>query len=371
MRISSLVSRIGKKVPFRLAEKWDNVGLTIGEGSAELSSVVVCLDLTDEVIDHAKKVSANLIISHHPLIFGSINSINPNTLTGSLIYRLIRENINLLVLHTNFDKSDYNSSYKLASQLGIAAIHPLHITDHEYLHKIAVFVPNADREAVKKAMSAAGAGVLGNYSECAYMMEGFGEFRGNENSNPAIGSPAKLERVEETRLEMIFPESIMSQVVEAMKNSHPYEEPAYDLYQLKNVSRHYGYGIYGDLSKPLSPEEFIARIKHVFGEAEPMLKIGTPPAKIKKVALVNGSGFEFHKDAAEKKCDVFLTGDISYHRACELKHKGLFTIDCTHFATEKNFVNCVSDLLNEINHEAKWTINYYPAECLKNPMERI
>lgn len=371
MKISSLVSRIGRRIPSKLAEKWDNVGLLIGDGSRDLENIVVCLDVTDEAIDLARRNSANLIIAHHPLIFGSVNSISPSTPTGSLIYRLIRENLNLLVLHTNFDKSPYNSSIKLASQLGLSNAKPLHITDHEYLYKIAVFVPTESCAAVKKALSDAGAGVIGNYSECAYMIDGHGEFRGNESSNPAIGVAGRLERVAETKLEMVYPESISSQVIEAMKHAHPYEEPAYDVFQLKNVYRQYGYGVCGDLSKPLSGEEFVSLVKKVFGGDEPLSKIGDIPSQVRKVGLVNGSGFEFFKDAVEKRCDAFLTGDISYHRACEIKFRGLFTIDCTHFASEKNFIHCVSDLLNEIAVESKWQLNYFQEACAKNPMERL
>lgn len=371
MKISALVSKINGKAPFSIAEKWDNCGLTIGDPSAEIEGAVVCLDVTAEAIDFAVSKKANLVIAHHPLIFGQINSVNPRTLTGSLIYKAVRANVGVLVLHTNFDKSPYNSAFRFAEDMGLGGCAPLMVTDREYLKKIAVFVPTPDCPKVKKALSEAGAGVLGNYAECGYMIEGEGEFTGNENSNPAIGAPMKMERVRETRLEMIFAPELEGRVVEAMKRTHPYEEPAYDIYALQNVCRQFGYGAAGEYEKPIASFQFIRTVKEVVGDDQPLVTVGEMPKTVKKVGILNGSGFDFYRQARDAGCDVFITGDISYHRAQELKFSGLFTIDCTHFGTEKNFLQCASELLNRINLENKWNLNFYLADMAKNPMERL
>lgn len=372
MKITALINKINSVAPLKFAEKWDNVGINVGDGSAEISSAVTCLDISEEVIDFAISRQANLIISHHPLIFGNINSVTPSNLIGKIIYKLIQNNITLLVLHTNFDKSVYNQSYDIATNLELKKLSPLKITDSEYLYKISVFVPDASCASLKQALSEAGAGSIGNYSECGYMLSGFGEFRGNESSNPAIGKPGILEKVSETRLEMVFPEGLQSKIIDAVLKNHPYEEPAYDIYQLKNIYKQYGYGIIGEFDKPLKFEEFLNKLKSVISN-ESFIEIGNPPELINKVGIVNGSGFEFYKNALAQKCDVFITGDISYHRAHEIKFSGLYTLDCTHFGTEKNFSKCFDRLLAALidtNGELN-KIKFYSFENSVNPMERI
>jgi len=375
MKISTFLSCLNKKAPFRLAEKWDNVGLIAGDASREIKNVVATLDLTDKTIDFALKNNANLIIAHHPLIFTPISSVTASNSTGLLLMRLIEEKINLIVAHTNFDKSPYNSSYQIARLYELSNISTLQVTNTDYLYKIAVFVPKKSCAKLKKALSEAGAGVLGNYSQCAYMIDGTGEFMGNENSNPAVGAPMKLERVEETRLEMIFPEHMQSDVVQTMRANHPYEEPAYDVYQLKNAFRHYGYGVCGDLKKPLDAKNFIKKTSELFATnlaGGQLCAIGQAPDKIKKIAVVNGSGFDAYKAAISNKCDAFITGDVSYHRALELASSGLYTIDCTHFATEVNFAECLKTLILEIQNDEKAVFGFFDAKTvLKNPMEKI
>ena len=372
MKINAFINKVNAFAPLRIAEKWDNVGINVGDGACEITSAVVCLDISEDIIDFAAQKGANLIISHHPLIFGNITNITPTNLTGKIIYKLIQNNITLAVLHTNFDKSIYNQSYDIADTLNLKNIAPLKITDSEYLYKISVFVPDAECAGLKQALSEAGAGNIGNYSECGYMISGCGEFRGNENSLPAIGKAGVLEKVSETRLEMVFPEGLQSKIIETVLKNHPYEEPAYDIYQLKNVYKQYGYGITGEFEQPLNFDEFLAKLKNSIPD-ESFIEIGARPQAIKKIGIVNGSGFEFYKNAAAQKCDVFITGDISYHRAHEIKFSGLYTIDCTHFGTEKNFPKCFGKLLNALKEKDNELnkINFYDFENSKNPMERI
>lgn len=375
MKISGLVSLLNKKVPFRLCEKWDNVGFIAGDASGELTGVTAVLDLTAEAVDHAVETGANLIIAHHPLIFSPISNVRADNPVGSLLIKLIRSGVSLAVLHTNFDKSVYNQSYGIAEKLGLKSVAPLSATNAEQLCKLTVFVPPADCAALKKALSDAGAGVIGNYSQCAYMTDGYGEFMGDENSNPAVGEPLKLERTRETRLEMVFGEQLIPAVTEALLKNHPYEEPAYDICQLKNTFKNYGYGVYGELAEKTAPKKFVEKLKKIMssGGAKPCFAaVGRAPETIRRVAIVNGSGFDFYRNAIEKKCDVFITGDVSYHRAMELAAAGLYTIDCSHFATESNFPERLGLLIAEIEKENKCSINYsYSDKIQKNPMESI
>jgi dinuclear metal center YbgI/SA1388 family protein len=369
-----LVSLLNKKVPFRHCEKWDNAGFIAGDISGEITGVAAALDICDETLDYALKNKCNVIIAHHPLIFNQLRNLRADDYTGSLLIKLIKTGVSLIVLHTNFDKSIYNQSYNVAAKLGLQNIKPLAVTDSEYLYKIAVFVPPENCAALKNALCEAGAGIIGNYSQCAYMTEGAGEFMGGAASNPAAGKPLILERTKEIKLEMVFNEGLLNDVTGALIKNHPYEEPAYDIFQLKNTCKTYGYGVYGELAEKAPADKIINKLKKI------MLAAGVPiftaagrrPEFIKKVAMVNGSGFDFYKNALDKKCDLFITGDISYHRALELKASGLYTIDCSHFATEINFGECLSKLISEIETEEKCGLNYkYSEKIQKNPLEIV
>ncbi len=374
MKISALVSLLNKKVPFRHCEKWDNVGFIAGDISGEITGLTSALDICDETIDYAVKNKCNVIIAHHPLVFSQLKNLRADDHTGSLLIKLIKNGVNLIVLHTNFDKSIYNQSYNVAEKLGLRNVKPLSVTDSEYLYKIAVFVPHENCESLKKALCDAGAGVIGNYSQCAYMSEGAGEFMGGAASNPAVGKPLVLERTKEIKLEMVFNETLLNAVTSALIKNHPYEEPAYDIFQLKNTCKTYGYGVYGELPEKTPAEKIIKKLKKIMSKAgEPIFTAaGRRPEYIKKVAMVNGSGFDFYRAALEKKCDLFISGDITYHRALELKASGLYTIDCSHFATEINFSECLSKLIAEIENEENCSLNYkYDEKIEKNPMEIV
>ncbi len=374
MKISKLVSLLNKKVPFRHCEKWDNVGFIAGDISGEVTGVAAALDICDETLDYAVKNKCNVIIAHHPLIFSQLKSLRADDYTGSLLIKLIKNGVNLIVLHTNFDKSAYNQSYNIAQKIGLLNVKPLSITDSEYLYKIAVFVPPKNCAALKKVLCDAGAGVIGNYSQCAYMTEGEGEFMGGADSNPAVGKPFILERTKEIKLEMVFNEGLLNEVTSALIKNHPYEEPAYDIFQLKNTCKTFGYGVYGEFAQRAPAEKIINKLKKIMSTAaDPIFTaIGRRPEYIKRVAMVNGSGFDFYKSALEKKCDLFITGDISYHRALELSASGLYTIDCSHFAAEINFGECLAKLISEIESEEKCCLNYkYSEKIQKNPMEIV
>ncbi len=375
MKIAKLLSLLNKKVPFRHCEKWDNAGLAAGDSKAEITGMIAVLDLSEEAVDYAVKNECNLIIAHHPLIFKPIYCVRSDDHTGALLTKLIKNSINLIVLHTNFDKSIYNQSYNLARKLGLDNLEPLSITDSEYLCKLSVFVPPQNCDALKNAVFEAGAGKIGRYSRCAYTTEGHGEFMGGADSNPFTGRPLEPEKTKEIKLEAVFNENLQAAIVEAVLKNHPYEEPAYDIIQLKNKCKNYGYGIYGEFTKEITFEKFIDELKKITNISKNktvFTATGSPPVFIKKTAIVNGSGFDFYKKAIEKKCDVFISGDITYHRALELKAAGLFTIDCSHFATEANFGECLETLINEIETEENCPLNYKKNNIEeKNPLEII
>ncbi len=339
-----IVSFMEELAPPHLCEEWDNIGLLIGSKNKKVEKILTCLDITRNVVKEAIEQKADMIISHHPFLFKGIKRIIPEDPKGELIYNLIREDICVYCAHTNLDFAENGLNYTLAKTLGLKNIKNLKTYTKEKLFKIVVFVPCEYGEKVTSAMTAAGAGWLGNYSDCSFALEGTGTFRPLEGSNPFIGDTGKLEKVNEYRVETIVREELLNRVVESMIEAHPYEEPAYDIYSLVQGGKEYGYGKTGELDKALSLDEFIASIKNNLN-IKSLRVIGDRSEAIKKVGVFCGS-FDGDVIPSLGKLDILVTGDIKYHTALDIAEMGLCVIDAGHFGTERIIVNELSRLLS-------------------------
>lgn len=329
--------------PLCLAESWDNCGLQLGSADAVLNTVITALDLDEFVMSHALEQKAELIITHHPLIFQKISRINYQSAEGDMIRRLIQNNINVYSAHTNLDAGEHGLNQLLAEKMGLENIKPLVKQKQETLYKIVVFVPDSHENTVRSAMLDAGAGSIGRYSKCSFRTEGIGTFLPGEETNPFIGQKGELEEVKEYRLETIVPEPQLHQVIQEMLKAHPYEEVAYDIYSLKNGGRVYSCGRIGTLAAPLRLHEYAVKLKDILG-LDHMKMAGDPNQVIKKTAIVSGAGASFIPAARSMGADVLVTGDIKYHEAKDAVENGLALIDAGHQGTEK----VVSHLLAEI-----------------------
>lgn len=330
--------------PEKLAEEWDNVGLLIGNGMQEINRIMVCLDITPEVIEEAVSSKTDMIISHHPLIFKGMKRINSSSLAGKAIYRLIQNNISVYAAHTNLDVAKEGVNFCLANQLELNGLTSLKYYYNEKLYKLVVFVPAESIEEVRAAISGAGAGWTGNYSDCTFAASGIGTFRPLDGTNPYIGAHGKLEKVEEYRLETVVPQKDLPEVVKAMKEAHPYEEVAYDLYPLEIKGESYGLGNVGYLKEPMELNSFIALVKRKL-EIDTIRLIGTKDKQISKVAVFCGSFDNDWNSVLKHNVDVLLTGDVKYHDAREALDMGLCVIDAGHFNTEKVIVSKLIKLL--------------------------
>ncbi|HOV26737.1 MAG TPA: Nif3-like dinuclear metal center hexameric protein [Pseudobacteroides sp.] len=331
--------------PPHLCEDWDNIGLMIGSKNKKVDKILICLDITKQVVKEAIEQKADMIISHHPFLFKGIKRINPEDPKGELIYNLIREDICVYSAHTNLDFAESGLNYTLAKTLGLKDIKNLRIHKKEKLYKIVVFVPCEYGDKVTNAMTAAGAGWIGNYSDCSFTLEGTGAFRPLEGSNPFIGDTNKLEKVSEYRVETIVREELLGKVVESMLKAHPYEEPAYDIYALVQGGKEYGYGKTGELDKALSLDEFTALVKSSLN-LQSLRIIGDRSDRIKKVGVFCGS-FDGNVIPSLNKLDILVTGDIKYHTALDIAELGLCVIDAGHFGTERIIVNELNRLLKD------------------------
>jgi len=320
----------------------DNVGIQIGRRSRKVSNLLIALDVTPDIVDEAVACKADLIVTHHPLLFRPPSSISDSDPVGTLVLSLAEKRIALFSAHTNLDSAAGGVSFTLARALGIskpAFLVPLKDT----LVKIAVFVPQQDANAVAAAMAESGAGVIGEYQSCSFRISGKGTFRGSERSTPTIGKPLRLEEVDEVRLEMVVPRPHVTNVVAAMKSAHPYEEVAYDLYTLENGNPNVGMGAIGNLSKPMTVRAFLAQVKRTL-HASSLRLSGSLSQIVKRVAVCGGSGSELLEDAIRAKADVFVTADVRYH-AFQSANGRIVLVDAGHYETEHVVLSSIADRL--------------------------
>ena len=311
MKIKEIVSALDRFAPLPLQDGFDNAGLQIGLTEAEATGALLCLDVTEAVLDEAIALGCNLVISHHPLIFKGYKSITGKDYVERCILKAIRNDMVLYAAHTNLDNAKGGVNYKIAEKIGLKHLQMLEPKRNSLL-KLVTFVPTEQAERVRKALFAAGCGNIGGYDSCSYNLKGEGTFRAGENTHPFCGSIGELHREEEVRIETILPSYKKGEVVRALLSAHPYEEPAFDLYPLENEWTQAGAGIVGELETPETELEFLKRIKKIF-EVECVKHNRLTGREIQKVALCGGAGAFLIPQAIRSGADIFITGEIKYH----------------------------------------------------------
>lgn len=332
-KCSDIFRLIEEIAPAHLAESWDNSGLQMGDPRVEVERVLLSLDVDLNVAREARTSGCRLIVSHHPMLFKPTGSIRLDLPGGALVAYLVNNGIHVYAAHTNLDNAAGGVSTALADKLDLKNPVVLNQAGRERYLKLAVFVPLEHTEAVRNAMSEAGAGWIGNYSHCTFMTPGTGTFKPLQGTDPYIGKTGVIERVEEIKIETIVPAGSLDSVLQAMLDVHPYEEVAYDLFELVNSGPAYGAGRVGTLEAPVSLRQFAEKVKSVLGL--PAVRLGgSPESPVRTVAVCGGSGADFWKDALQAGADTFITGDLKYHTAQDMLAAGLNFIDPGHYGTE-------------------------------------
>jgi dinuclear metal center YbgI/SA1388 family protein len=349
MTVREIQHIIEQWAPREIAWDRDNVGLQVGSPGTQVKAITVCLDITAPIIQEAEALGVNLIISHHPLLFRPLRSVNVDGGAGYHIRRLMEAKISLLSAHTNLDFTRGGTSFALAERLELLHVDFL-VRNHRLKRKIVTFVPEHHVERVAEAMAKAGAGRIGNYDECSFRSSGRGTFKGNADSHPAVGKRGELEHVEEVRLEMQVDQPFLHEVLQALVQSHPYEEVAYDVYPLENVSPEYGMGIIGELKQPMSAQNFVAHVKKRLRTKALRCTQGTG-ARIHRVAACGGSGAELLEEAVRQQADAYVTADVKYHDFHDASGRVLL-VDAGHYETEHPVVDAV---VARLKHELKKT----------------
>jgi len=311
MKIKEIVSALERFAPLPLQDGFDNAGLQIGLTEAEATGALLCLDVTESIIDEAITLGYNLVISHHPLIFKGYKSITGKDYVERCILKAIKNDIVIYSAHTNLDNAPGGVNFKIAEKIGLSNVRILSCKEDSLL-KMVTFVPVEHTEKVRHALFNAGCGNIGNYDSCSYNLEGEGTFRAQEGANPFCGKIGELHTEKEIRIETILPSFKKNAVMRALMAAHPYEEPAFDFYPLKNSWSQAGAGVVGELKSPETELDFLKRIKKTF-EVGCIKHNKLTGRLISKVALCGGAGAFLLSEAINCDADVFITGEIRYH----------------------------------------------------------
>jgi dinuclear metal center YbgI/SA1388 family protein len=364
MKLSELISFLESVAPLAYQEDYDNSGLLLGYPETDVRSAIISLDCTEEIVDEAIRKKCKLIISHHPIIFRGIKKFTGKTYVERTVMKAIKNDIALYAIHTNFDNILAGVNSKICSKLGLKDCTIL-APKTGLLKKLVTFCPGAHADAVRNALFVAGAGEIGNYSECSFNAEGTGTFKAGENTNAFVGKKGVVHREPEVRIEVIYSRNLENQLLYALKAAHPYEEVAYDLYVLSNASPQAGSGMIGELNREMDVMGFLNFAKKQF-HAQVIRYTKPAGKKIKRVAVCGGSGSFLLPHAINAGADIFITGDYKYHDFFDAGKK-IVIADVGHFESEQ----FTQELLLEIISKKFPNFALHLAEHNTNPINYL
>lgn len=344
MKIQDITSLLEKLAPSSLQESYDNAGLLTGNGAWECSGILVSLDATEAIIDEAIAKKCNLVVAHHPIIFKGLKKITGKNYVEQTIIRAIKNDIAIYAIHTNLDNVMHGVNGKIADKIGLINRRVL-APKEELLQKLAVFVPADHKEKLLEGMFVAGAGNIGNYSECSFTTTGAGTFKAGESATPFVGKIGERHLENEVKIEVIFPVWLKAPVLKAMRANHPYEEIAFDIYNLSNTYEETGSGMIGELEVSLDEQAFLLQLKYIFN-ISCIRHTAFTGKQVKKVALCGGAGSFLTNTAKAAGADVYITGDVKYHEFFDAEG-ALLLIDIGHYESEQFTIELLFDILSE------------------------
>jgi dinuclear metal center YbgI/SA1388 family protein len=364
MKIKEITSYLESFAPVSMQEEYDNSGLLVGNQETEVTGILITIDCIEEVIEEAKKKGANLVIAHHPIIFSGIKKLNGKNFIERTILKAIKNDIAIYAIHTNVDNMLDGVNGKIAEKLGLQNTKILDAKTNHLL-KLVYFVPVEHAEVTRKAVFEAGAGQIGKYDMCSYNVQGKGSFRAGEGTDPFVGKKGELHYEDEIRVEVILPKHLLTNVINSLVSSHPYEEVAYDIYPLENDYQGAGAGIIGNLKIEMSEIDFLNFLKSTFNaNGIRYTKLLNKP--INKVAVCGGSGSFLLQKAIAQKADFFVSADFKYHQFFDAENK-IVIADIGHFESEQFTKELIYDLL--IKKFPKFAVHF--TEVNTNPINYL
>ncbi|WP_443937203.1 Nif3-like dinuclear metal center hexameric protein [Pedobacter sp. MW01-1-1] len=344
MKLAELTNYLESIAPLNYQEDYDNSGLIVGDPNMEIKAALVALDCVEKIVEEAILTRCNLIITHHPIVFKGLKKLNGKNYVERVVLKAIKNNIALYAIHTNLDHVHTGVNAKICEQLGLTGIKILS-PKAGILKKIVTYCPQAQAEQVRAALFYAGAGTIGNYSECSFNTDGFGTFKGNEHTEPFVGTKNVRHRESEVRIEMVYPVQAERKILVALFENHPYEEIAYDIYKLENKHALVGAGMLGWLEYDMDGYDFLHLVKDRM-KAKVVRHTDVLPKRIKKVAVCGGAGSFLLKDAIAAGAEAFVTADFKYHEFFDAEEK-IVIVDIGHFETEQFTSNLLVEIIQK------------------------
>lgn len=343
MRLKEIIKSLEELAPPSLQESYDNSGLIVGDPEKEIRSAIICLDSTEEVVEEAIAQKADLIIAHHPIVFGGLKRFTGKDYVQRTVMKAIKSDIAIYAIHTNLDNVLAGVNMKIAERLGLEHREILS-PKKGILYTLALYAPQNSIQGVLNALFEAGAGNIGNYSECSFRNEGKGTFKGNEESNPAVGDKGNRHQEAESKIEVLVEDFKLPAVLRAMNESHPYEEVAHHIIPLDNRHQNIGSGMVGELASPMKADEFLQHLKTSMN-TECVRYTKSVKDEVKKVAICGGSGSFLLGDAIRLGADVFITGDFKYHQFFDADGK-IQIADIGHYESEQFTIDLLYEYLS-------------------------
>ena len=370
MTLSQIITVLEAWAPPAYQESYDDCGLQVGRTDAEITGALVALDVTENVVEEAAERGCNLIIAHHPLLFKGIKRLSATgSETERILWQAVKHDISIYAIHTNLDNMVHGVNAMFAEKIGLNNTRILAPQEGTLL-KLQTYVPATAAAQVREALFAAGGGAIGAYRECSFESAGKGSFRPLESANPAIGTAGgPREIVEEVKLEVLVPRHLQQPVLLALRKAHPYEEVAYELIPLVNTNEHQGAGMVGELTRALSPGDFLALLKEKLGTpcirhtAPVSVREGSSEKAIQKVAICGGAGSFLLSNAIRAGADAFVTGDFKYHEFFGADGR-LLIADVGHWESEQY----TTDLIITQLRQKLPNFAAHPAKSQTNPV---
>lgn len=359
-KIGEVISKLEILAPPSYQESYDNATLITGDRNWEVRGILCTLDSTEEVVDEAIQLGANLIVAHHPILFTGVKSLTGKNYVERTIIKAIKNDIAIYAIHTNLDHVALGVNKRICDRLGLTQTKILR-PKKETLTKLVYFVPKSQAKQTLDAVFSAGAGQIGEYSNCSYQSDGIGTFTPSDKAKPNIGAANQLEEVDETRVEVMLPSYLTSKIINALKEAHPYEEVAHYIQSLSNVNQEVGAGMIGQLEHPIGAEEFLEQLKKKMN-LKFLKHTAIPNRKIKKVAVCGGAGIFLLSDAKRAGADAFITSDIKYHEFFDAEGQ-LILCDIGHYESEI----FTKELLGEYLSQKFPNIALYLTKVVTNP----
>jgi len=364
VKIKDVTSHLERLAPVAYQESYDNSGLITGNPDWPVSGVLVTLDCIEIVVEEAIQQKCNLIIAHHPIVFKGLKKLTGKNYVERTIIKAIKNDIAIYAIHTNLDNVHNGVNSKIAEKIGLSDLKIL-VPKANTLSKLVTFVPKDAVQAVLGELHAAGAGNIGNYKNCSFSTTGTGTFQPTESAKPHVGQAGKLEKVDELRVELIFPTTLETQIIAALKKSHPYEEVAYYINSLSNDNQEVGSGVIGTLTAPMEPKAFLEHLKVSMNTAciRHTALLSRP---IQKVAICGGAGSFLLPAAQARGADVFVSADFKYHEFFDAEGQILIA-DVGHYESEQ----FTKDLIKEVLEEKFTNFAVYFSKSVTNPISYL